>query len=147
MQENYARVTCISFQLHLPDGAFSTDNSYLSNFLKTSKALLKKTHQIKKLGYCWSREKNISEQQHYHVWFFLEGRKVRSSHKVISILKPHWKAISNGRLSLPKKPYYKLHRKDIQLKRDVIYRLSYLTKEQTKESSNQLKKYGCSRLY
>ncbi|ELA7006773.1 YagK/YfjJ domain-containing protein [Vibrio parahaemolyticus] len=146
MQEAYARVICISFQLHLPEGAYSDDNKCISKFLSTSKTLLKRTYQLKKHGYCWARERGSSNQQHYHVWFFLEGRKVQSSHKVASILKSHWKAISNGRLSLPKNPYYRLHRKDLLLKRAVIYRLSYLAKEQSKESQYQLKKYGCSRL-
>ncbi|EGQ7872455.1 TPA: inovirus-type Gp2 protein [Vibrio parahaemolyticus] len=147
MQEAYARVICISFQLHLPEGAYSDDNKCISNFFRHSKTLLTRTHKLKKIGYCWARERSKSSQQHYHVWLFLEGRKVQSSHRIIEFLKSQWKEITiEGKLSVPEHCYYKLHRDNIQLKREIIYRLSYLTKERSKETIHQLKKYGCSRL-
>ena len=127
----YARVAIIRIDLHPP--SFTPDNKIITSFL---------TKQIKKfekeycclVSYYYTREKNKSDKQHYHLALFFSGHQVNSPHNISQEIKKNWIAHSQGSIHFVEKPFYMIERGNKLSLKQAIYRLSYLVKNKTKEN-------------
>ena len=145
MTTKYSRVLVVVFDLHLDK--FTETNTIISHFIKLLFARIKKEYGFKQIGFSWCREHEDANQQHYHMAFFLEGRKIRTPEHLYEIMQDAWWDVGGGKLTWSK--YHMVKRNDWQTKQDAIYHLSYHAKKRGKGAgfrSRQTKDYGLSRL-
>ena len=144
-QQLWGRVLVVRIDLH--QSQYTEDSKKVSWFFKQMVSKLKKKYKFDQVGYFWAREHESSKAQHYHCWFFLDGRKIKHSSKVIKMAKETWVENWAGNHHIPttKKPFRLIDSADI--KHEVIYWLSYACKGRGKGyRPPQSKDYGTSRL-
>jgi hypothetical protein len=124
----------IAIRLELKMKQWSQDNQPISHFFKQLKRKLFKHYGRCYHGYIWVREQNHATAQHYHAALLVDGQKVMHSNTIKQIAECIWQ---HGYLSLPKCPFYRVHRSQIQRFQALIYRLSYLAKAETKGNRPQ----------
>ncbi|HAS6242246.1 MULTISPECIES: YagK/YfjJ domain-containing protein [Vibrio] len=149
MRGHHRKVLVVRFDLHLPSYGHSTDNQVMSMFLNHVRYRVKKRYKMVRLGYAWCRERNQASVQHYHVALLLNGSQIQYPDKLLSLLTQWWGTVSEGgHLYIPENCYYLVSRQsDGRVKRDAIYRLSYLAKVNSKQSREGFANdYGTSRL-
>lgn len=128
------RVLIVVFDLHVD--AFSLTNKKMSALVEKARHYLNKNYAIKRFGYCWCREQNISDKQHYHVAVMLNGSNIRHPQKLLKSLIKIWKDIvPEGMLYTPNNCYYTAKRNNDLEKLKAIYRLSYQAKVWTKDKN------------
>jgi hypothetical protein len=133
----------IAIRLELKMKQWSPDNKLVSLFFKQLKRKLCKHYGRCYHGYIWVREQNHATAQHYHTALLVDGHKVRHSNTIKQLAECIWQ---HGYLSLPKCPFYRVHRSQIQRFQALIYRLSYLAKAETKgDRPPAVKDYQISR--
>ncbi|WP_281704848.1 YagK/YfjJ domain-containing protein [Aeromonas taiwanensis] len=133
----------IAIRLELKMKLWSQDNQHVGHFFKQLKRKLFKHYGHCYYGYIWVREQNHATAQHYHTALFVDGHKVRHSNTIRQLAECIWQ---HGYLSLPKCPFYRVHRNQIQRFQALIYRLSYLAKAETKGNRpSAVKDYQTSR--
>lgn len=145
----HRKVLVLVFNLHLPTGGYTADNKVIARLFSKVRYGLSKLYGMKRLGYAWCREIMRSDVQHYHVALMLNGSKIQFPHKLLNWLGDWWRNSSKGGfLYIPKNCYYMLHRNDeMNTKADIIYRLSYLAKVNTKQTrKGRTNDYGTSQL-
>jgi len=143
MLSYYSRVFIVRIDLH-PIG-FSADNKVMSIFLNKFISKLEKQYQCK-VGYFCAREQNKSDKQHYHLALLLSGHKAMLPHKILTQLKNDWIQHCQGSVYFVDKPYYVIYRGDKASIDPAIYRLSYLTKNHTKEHNKPANSYLCNEI-
>jgi len=145
MTTRYSRVLIVLFDLHLSE--HTNNNEIISQFRKLVCARITKKYSFKQIGFSWCREFEHANQQHYHMAFFLEGRKIRAPEYLYQILQDAWLDIGGGHFHMA--GYHMVERNDWQTKQDAIYHLSYHAKKRGKGTGYrpaQTKDYGLSRL-
>lgn len=141
MLSYYSRVLIVRIDLH--PQAFSVDNKVMSLFLKMFIAKLEKKYQCK-VGYFCAREQNKSDKQHYHLALLLSGHKAMLPHNILTQLQTDWIQHCQGSVYFVDKPYYMIHRGDKASINPAAYRISYLTKNHTKEHNKPANSYLCN---
>jgi hypothetical protein len=144
-QKLWGRVLVVRIDLHQSE--YTEDSKTVSWFFKHMVAKLKKRYHFDQVGYIWVREHERAKAQHYHCWFFLDGRKIKHSSKVITMAKETWVKNWAGNHHIPttKKPFRLIGSEEV--KHEVIYWLSYACKGRGKGyRPPQSKDYGTSRL-
>ncbi|CAH0538569.1 YagK/YfjJ domain-containing protein [Vibrio marisflavi] len=145
MVEKYPRVFCVVFDLHLPE--YSENNAIISDLWRSLIPTIKAKYKVKDVGYCWTREQETAESQHYHCVLFLDGKQIRHSGKLRGIIASKWKSVGGSYFSQLEHPDYNIEHNDFQTKQALIYRLSYHAKQRGKgRRATQAKDYGMSRL-
>lgn len=143
MLSYYSRVFIVRIDLH--PQAFSVDNKVMSLFLKMFIAKLEKQYQCK-VGYFCAREQNKSDKQHYHLALLLSGHKAMLPHNILIQLQAEWAQHCQGSAYFVDKPYYMIHRGDKASINPAAYRVSYLTKNHTKEHNKPANSYLCNEI-
>jgi len=117
----------------------------MSSFLRKLITKLEKQYKCK-VGYLCAREQHKSDKQHYHLALLLSGHKIQYSDKLLKQIKTEWELHSQGTAYLVDSPYYMMHRGDKASIDPVVYRLSYLTKNVTKERNKPAHSYLCNEI-
>lgn len=144
-QQIWGRVLTVRIDLHQSN--YTNDSATVSWFFKQMVRKLKAHYKMEQVGYFWAREQERAKSQHYHVWLFLDGSKVKHSSVVIRMAKSIWVKNWAGQHHIPttKKPFRLINSEEI--KAEVIYWLSYACKGRGKGyRPPQSKDYGTSRL-
>lgn len=137
----YSRVFVIRIDLH--PKVFSVDNQVMSSFLRKINKKLEKKYKCQ-IGYFCAREQGSSDKQHYHLALMLSGHKIRAADNLLSIIQADWSSHCQGSAHFVSNPYYMMLRGDKSSINPVMYRLSYLTKNFTKEHNGLAKSYLCN---
>lgn len=141
---HYSKMLVVRFDIHLNN--HSTSNKEIAKLFDTIKLKLIKAYSTK-IGYCWVREISpINDTTHYHCIVSYNGHKARSSHVLFEIIKSH---CQNKPLThrMPDNATYHVSRGDLQSIQRVLIRLSYLAKNESKESaSSGVRRYATSNL-
>lgn len=146
-QEKWGRVFVV--RLEMRQRFYTGNNKLMSRFVCNIKKKLLKEYGIREIGFQWVRELGKADAQHYHFVIFLDGYKVQSSWRVHAIARDVWEKIKVGNVMpyVKGKVSYDFRKGDETTKADVIYRVSYLAKENTKGVRDpQAKDYSSSRL-
>lgn len=140
----WKRVFVIRFDLHQKYHA--PDNKMVSKFRKNLARRIERQYESFEMGYAWCREQEKAKGQHYHVALYLDGDKVNHSSRISKMIRETWEALKVGNtVHIPKNCYYNIT--DNESKREVVYRISYLSKQRGKGyRPPQTKDYGTSRL-
>jgi hypothetical protein len=130
----YGRVFVYRFDLHQEN--YTSDNKGVSKFRDRLIKKLKRQYKTKDIFYTWVREVATGKGQHYHWVLFLDGDKIQHSAKLWNIVKALWEKKGlgyGGTVPSINHPFYNIDIPDIeQVRLDVIYRISYLAKTNTK---------------
>jgi len=165
----HRRVSAFRFDLRLPEGFDDTDSKVITRFFKSLNSKLlydikdKEERWSRKLlnkpYYMWSKEKNQSEQYHYHVTLFLNGDiynkfgdyKAKEGN-LAAIIKQAWSSAvkdeQEGLVEFCENGVYYLNRNspDIAKQKDELFtRLCYLAKVKTKVYGQGMRNFGVSR--
>ncbi|HEK2898211.1 TPA: inovirus-type Gp2 protein [Proteus mirabilis] len=139
------RITVIRFDLHLQK--YSDKNESITKFSKKLLSEFKCKYKKSFIKLFWVREQNKSQSQHYHCALFVDSNIINHSVSLQNMVGTCWKEINNGTHVIPKNCYYLCHQSDMSTLANIIYRLSYLAKNVTKERKNShTKRYGSSSL-
>ncbi|MGR2768634.1 YagK/YfjJ domain-containing protein [Photobacterium ganghwense] len=125
--------------------ASTTDNKYLSVFMRKLVVCLKKQYRCL-VGYTWVREQVEDKAPHYHTALFLNGHKVNHPSSIIKRIMSMIEDQQTLNVYIPKNCYYPILRHCERSQQAAIYRLSYLAKHITKGNRpRQTKDYQTSR--
>lgn len=144
-------------------GITYADNKIMTKFMRKLRKALAASHKIDQFGYSWVREHEPDKSQHYHMVLYLDGDKVRTSHRIAEMVKAIWGRINPVHdVIFPERPYLMIKEgwRDVEEVRyksltfetnkdSFVYRLSYLAKAKGKvEGMNQsrVKSWSTSRL-
>lgn len=158
----WKRVLTIRFDLR-HSGVTYPNNTPMTKFLRKLRKNLIAQYGMSQFGYTWVREHEPDKSQHYHVVLYLDGDKVRTSHKVAKMVKTIWGRINPAHdVSIPPKPYtmIKQGQRDhnpttygkVKFETNMdsfVYRLSYLAKTRGKgegTENHRVKSWSTSRL-
>lgn len=168
---DYPRTTAIRVDLRIPDGAQFVSPHLISSFFASLKAQIKadldkkrregtRVH-LSKVRYIWAKERDTSIHDHYHVVIFLNGHTYRAlgdykktSMNMASRIKKAWASALKcpledleGVVHFPNRNTYLVNKHansfDDELSA-LFYRISYLTKINTKVFSGDGRSFGCS---
>ena len=139
----HARVMVVFLQLHV--NYYSDDNKHISNLFKNIKQFLKRKYGMNDIGYQWVREQEKSKKQHYHAVLILDGNLIQYPSKILNIIKEMW--LPRGHFYRLENCFYYLDNKQKEIRKEVVYRASYLAKIRGKGyRPAQTKDYNSSRL-
>jgi len=143
--EHHSKVHLIRFDLRLYE--YSPNNQVITKFNRILFKWLKRSYQLKRIGFIWCREIETAKQQHYHYVLMLDGHKVRHPHDILIKVKAIWEYQLQGSQYTPKHCYYNIMRGDYDSLQEAIWRISYLAKVRSKSNKPpQTKNYGTSRI-
>ncbi len=143
--KHHSKVHLIRFDLRLY--AYSPNNQVITKFNRILFKWLKRSYQLKRIGFIWCRETETAKQQHYHYVLMLDGHKVRHPHDILIKVKAIWECQLQGSQFTPKHCYYNIKRGDYNSLQEAIWRISYLAKVRSKgKKPAQTKNYGTSRI-
>ena len=103
---------------------------------------------LTRLGYIWCREHGIKNGYlHYHIALLINGHKINYPDKLSRLIEGDF-ALFGGSVGYVPNCYSNIYRGDDQTIGEAIYRLSYLTKVNTKDGNRKLnvKRFGSSRI-
>lgn len=141
----YAKVFIVRFDLR-----FCIDmanNTLISKFRDKLNRKLRKKYNCD-IGYAWAREQtNTATTPHYHCAVFLNGHKVRKAFPIGRIIDDICDSLLYISPFFPNNNGYMIQRRDSKSIQRVIYRLSYLAKNKSKENTAKgIANYQVSRL-
>lgn len=142
--KKWRRVFVFRFDLH--SAYYAPDNQRISRFKDRLFKRLQRSYGFKKIGFCWVREQDRAEAQHYHWVLFLDGSLIRHSSIISEMVKECWED-ETGAHHVPYIPhrYHFVDSKETLAK--VIFRISYLAKARGKGyRDKQAKDFQCSRM-
>lgn len=107
-----------------------------------------KTHYKSRVEFGWVREQNNTDNKcHYHCFVLLNGHTCNSTNKTFSIVRKAMSLVIDVTFYFPENCSYMVIRNELSTLQAVLYRLSYLAKNATKENNPALvKSYYLSRL-
>ncbi|MDH5938684.1 inovirus Gp2 family protein [Vibrio splendidus] len=165
--EEYSRVYVLRFDLRFPSSYLTFDSDHISKFIASLKAKihadLKRKNKLSlcDLRFVWAKEKDSSDNPHYHVAIFL-NKDVYFTHGKLSAEDGNLSAMINhawssalslfyhelvGCVNFPSRCSYWVDRKNMFFNdqyNDCFKRLSYLAKVKTKIFQGSLKNFGGS---
>lgn len=171
--QHYTRVCMMRFDLHVPDNyAMSalTDNSLIARFFASlkSKIACSQAHSMRAgnrvnqtdLRYIWCRESSTFGRTHFHVAILVNqdayafiGKFDLTSNNMFTRIHEAWASALGiyvddalGLVNIPSNPVYLLHRDDEQSIQEAFYRVSYLSKLDTKQFDAGIHSFGSSRI-
>ncbi len=123
----------------------SQDNKPISSFFSHLIPKLKRKYG-NGVYYAWVREQGEASQcPHYHAVILFNGHKVNHPSKIIELIKKDVSLNPHLGFYCPKNCYYNIKRDELSNQQALIYRLSYLAKQVTKEHiKTHLLKFSCS---
>ena len=142
---HYSKVLAIRLDFH---SQIETDtNQSISALFKQLITKLKRRYQCK-IGYVWVREQGEeSNKPHYHTALILNGHKVYHPSRIIKQLMADIELNPYMTCYVPENCYYQVQRNNLESQQALIYRLSYLAKNNTKgKRPTQTKDYQTSRI-
>ena len=170
--EKYNRVCVIRFDLYVPEDCYHhaiSGNQLIGAFIaslrakiaysqRRSRALGNRVHETD-VDYIWCREVSTQGRLHYHVAILLNhnayafiGRFNLESNNLYSRIHQAWAsalAIYSedilGYVHIPRNPFYEVIREDFSSINEAFKRLSYFSKQDSKEYSRGFHTFGCSR--
>jgi hypothetical protein len=145
MLSHHSKVLLIRFDLHLYE--YTDDNSLITIFNRRLHKWLKRKYNLKRVGFAWAREMEISKHQHYHYVLMVDGHKVNYPSDILFKIKEIWDYHMGNFEYTPENCFYNLKRNDHQSTQDAIWRISYIVKGRGKGyKPDQTKNYGTSRI-
>lgn len=127
----WRRVFIIRFDLH--QQFHTPTNAMVSRFRDNVVRRIERAYGLYEVGYIWVREQEKSKRQHYHFAMFLDGDKVNHSAVIGEVIREAWERVKVGNsVHIPKGCYYNLVEGDSETMAEVVYRLSYLSKQRGK---------------
>ena len=145
MLRRYSKVFAIRFDLRFCLETYN--NKMISKFRDRLNRRLSKKYKCD-IGYVWVREQTESaETAHYHYVIFLNGHKTWKSFGFGKIIDSVCDSLNHFSPYYPKNNGYMIKRDDSKSMQRVIYRLSYLAKNESKGNRPRgVSNYGTSRL-
>ncbi len=144
MLEYHSKVHVIRIDFRLKK--FTPNNKIVTKFNRYLSTWLRNQYGFKRVGYCWVREQEKSESQHYHYVLMLDGHLIQFPHKVTNKAGEIWDEMGGSHYKV-KNCYYNVLRGNYESIQDVIYRISYLAKGRGKgKRPPQTKDYSTSRV-
>lgn len=145
MLKRYSKVFAIRFDLRFCLETYN--NKMISKFRDRLNRRLSKKYKCD-IGYVWVREQTESaETSHYHYVIFLNGHKTWKSFGFGKIIDSVCDSLNHFSPYYPKNNGYMIKRDDSKSIQRVIYRLSYLAKNESKGNRPRgVSDYGTSRL-
>lgn len=144
MLSHHNKVLVFRFDLHRPD--YTQTNKSVTDFLRRVSRRIVRHYKFARIGYCWVREQEMAQRQHYHFALILDGNKIQKPSRLWLMAKESWE-FTDGTCWLPENPYYRIVRGNHRQAQEAILRLSYLAKGRGKgNKSAQTKSYGVSRI-
>tara|TARA_R110001583_G_scaffold6076_1_gene31741 strand:+ start:3348 stop:3923 length:576 start_codon:yes stop_codon:yes gene_type:complete len=145
MLRRYSKVFAIRFDLRFCLETYN--NKMISKFRDRLNRRLSKKYKCD-IGYVWVREQTESaETSHYHYVLFLNGHKTWKSFGFGKIIDSVCDSLNHFSSYYPKNNGYMIKRDDSKSIQRVIYRLSYLAKNESKGNRPRgVSDYGTSRL-
>ena len=141
----FKRVFVLRFDLHADE--YTSDNKRMEKFIRRQKRRIQRNYNTKYIGHTWGREVSSKKKLHYHSTFFIDGKKIQHPEKLLAQIRAKWK---HGHVAYFENMYYYIDTYEEgweEVRADVIERLSYLAKTNTKGYRNpQTKCYSASRL-
>lgn len=124
----------------------SQDNKPISSFFSHLIPKLKRKYG-NGVYYAWVREQGEdSLSPHYHAVLLLNGHKVNYPSTIIELIKQDISLNPHLNYYCPKNCYYQLSRNDTEAQQALIYRCSYLAKNQSKlDAHKSTKNFQVSR--
>lgn len=126
MLNRHCKVLAFRMDFHLYE--YTDTNKAISNLMRKVRKHLKRRFNEITFSFVWVREVEKAKRQHYHVWFMLDGSKVRVTHNVIPICENIWEGWGYPKPYTPKNCYYLIKRGDDDKFSAAFYRASYLAK-------------------
>lgn len=140
--DKWKRQVFIRIDLHQAEP--TENNERMTKFRKRLAARIAAHYGITEMGYCWVRELEKAEAQHYHVNLWLDGDLVKTSHYIRKYAKQVWEEMGGTFPSLRTSFIYV---DSLEKRLEALYWLSYLAKGRGKGYKNtQTKDYSTSRL-
>ncbi|MGS0679988.1 YagK/YfjJ domain-containing protein [Shewanella sp. 125m-7] len=143
MLDRYTKVFVVRFDLHPTE--FSDSNKDIGLYLQTEKKKLQKEYKCKAAYFC-TREQVSSPIQHYHVVFMLSGQKIQHPSRLLDLLEKSWTRFCGGKLAKVPHSYGTMVKGNKASIDPIVYRISYLTKEDSKELNGSARNFIWSRL-
>ncbi|MCK0106958.1 inovirus-type Gp2 protein [Marinobacter sp. S0848L] len=139
MLSYHNKVFVMYFGLHPQE--YSPRNEVMSSFVRSIRKSLTcapnrkpqnaKSYKVQRLGYAWFREMETVHKHHYHCALMVDGNKVRSTYRIAErVLIPTANRL-NATAYIYQKPTM-VNRKQLELYKDCLFRISYGTKERGK---------------
>ncbi len=142
MLDRYSKVLVVRFELNFYDN--QSNNKTISKFRTNLTKKLKKKYG-EDIGYIWVREQ--ATRVHYHLAFFLNGHKAHKSFGISELVQRVCFSLPDLSPYFPDNNTYMLKRQKPETMTAAIFRLSYLAKNETKETRERGKiNYQTSRL-
>ena len=171
--DQYKRVCMMRFDLHVPEGYYSTaleSNALISKFFASLKSKIQHSqarsrsegHRVHgtEVRYFWCREISSFGGVHYHValllnhdaYAFMGDFELQSSNMYSRIHGAWASALSmyimdiRGLVHIPEHSVYQIRSDDVASFSNAFYRASYLCKMNTKEYGQGFHTFGSSRI-
>jgi hypothetical protein len=141
----HSKVYLIRFDVSLYDSP--NNNKVISKVISSMSKQLTKHYQSK-VSYGWVREQNSTDNKcHYHCFMLLNGQKANRSKLTFDAAQKAKKLVIDLNIHFPKHCGYMVHNNDLKSLQAALYRLSYLSKNATKQDKPLLVKgYQFSRV-
>ena len=125
----------------------TVDNNLISKFIKKLRNQIKTKYKCL-MGFIWVREQtDASSTPHYHFAIYLNGHKVRSTYNLGKMIDGICDSLLYLSPFYPRNNGYMVHRNDSKSIQRVIYRISYLAKNESKTNRpRNISDYQISRL-
>ena len=130
MLMHYSKVFMVRFDLS--PNQFNQTNKHIQSYLNQLEKGLSERYQCQ-CRYICAREQKSSSKEHYHIVLFLSGHKIQYPNSLFKRIKQGWQCFDEGTIHWPERCYYMLKRGQKHTIEKAIYRLSYLTKTDSKE--------------
>lgn len=126
---NHNKLFTMRFDLRLDE--YLGNNKQVTDFMRPLRKWLKREYNTSEVGYIWIREQETAKKQHYHFVLLLDGNKAKSSKSIFDRIQ-HIASYLDISAWLPKKPFNKIIRGDLDGFSKAFKRGSYLAKERGK---------------
>lgn len=143
MLSHYQKVFVVRVDLHPKQ--YSPSNQKIGLYLQAEKVKLQRRYNCKVAYFC-AREQVDSHKEHYHVVLMLSGHKIQHPSKLVSAMSDSWEKYCDGNLAKVKHAFSTMIRGNKSSIDPVIYRISYLTKQCSKELNHTARNFINSRL-
>lgn len=168
-QSAYLESFCIRVDLHVPEDHELADNEVMERFIASLRSKITHSTHVRtrqgirvhptKLRFVWCRELSITGRPHYHVFLMLNKQSYchlglfdLGHYNLYTRIHRAWASALGvpledviGLVHFPENPTMILRQDDQDSLNEVFHRVSYFTKEDTKEVGQGFHTFGVSR--